>query len=162
MKSNFSAKASWNTTTKWDVFFSKRETSNSTKLVMLEKLGKKTTNLKTDDRKEGEQQDFAVLLICFEQFGVCQHNIKGSSTSGDFKAWICLVPVSILKVLRVSLWKSSWVLMLCLRLSASRFPNMPAGGFLAILCVLLYILVEIVPLWARNSGLSYGPSINKS
>lgn len=44
----------------------------------------------------------------------------------------------------------------------SQVPNMPAGGFLAILCVLLYMLVEIVSLWARNLGLSSEPSIAKS
>lgn len=144
---------------KWDVFFSKRETSNSTKLVILEKLQEKTTNLKIDNRKESEQQDFAVLLMCFEGLGVCQYNIKGGSTSGDFKACTCLVSVSTLKELRVSLWKSSWLLMPCLRLSAPRFPNMLAGDFLLFY---LYMLVEVVPLWARNLGLSSGPYITKS
>lgn len=99
--------------------------------------------------------------MCFKGLGFCQDNVQCGSTSGDFKAWTCLIPLSILKELRVSVWKSSWVLMLCLRLSAPRFPGMPVGGFLAIQCVVLY-LVEIVPLWARNLGLSYGPPLNKS
>lgn len=83
--------------------------------------------------------------------------MQGGSTSGDFRAWTCLIPVRVLE-LRVSVWKSIWVLMPCLRLSAPRFPNMPAVAFL-LFYVLLYIL-EIVPLWAINLGLSYGPSIN--